>query len=573
MHTLGIICHGQHEAAAVLLRDGEVIAAAEEERFSREKFDNNFPRQAIRFCLEQAGITSRELGAVGFGFDPRRKLAAKAAHVLRFWPDSLHLVRSRAALLGRMNGIIREVRTELDYTGPVLRLNHHLCHAASTFYASPFERASVLTIDGVGDWESCWWGSGEGTRLTELGTLDWPLSLGHVYSAFTDYLGFQPFSDEYKVMGLAPYGEPRHLDQMAHLFYPTPTGMGIDYRYFRYPVGGSPRYSPLLVKLFGPALEPGAEVSQHYRDVAASLQAQTERVVFHLVERLVRQTGDRKLCLAGGVAMNSVANGKLVQGGWVDQLYVPPCASDAGVALGAAYLAHLRMYGTMPRRGLDTGLLGPEYTRVQQEAALRKAGLVYELESDMTQTVARLLAAGNVIGWFQGRMEFGQRALGCRSILADPRRAEMKDVVNAKIKFREMFRPFAPSVIEERAAEFFELPAGAQADFMTQVYPVRAGAGIPAVTHVDGSGRIQTVRRSVNPRYWQLIHAFGELTGVPVVLNTSFNVKGQPIVNTPTEAIETFLATGMDYLAMGDFLIARSAQQRQQQAAQEQKAQ
>lgn len=559
MYVLGIICHGQHEAAAALLADGKVIAAAEEERFSRIKFDSSFPKQAIQYCLDYAGIKSSQLSAVGFGFDPRRKLAEKAAHILKFLPESMTLVKTRGKLLDRMNRIVEQVREELDYTGPVLRLNHHLCHAASTFYASPFESASVLTLDGVGDWESVWWGIGDGNGLRELGTIDWPNSIGHVYSAFTDYLGFKPFSDEYKVMGLAPYGAPKYLEKVAQVMYPTDTGIGIDYSYFNYQVGKSPRYSPRLVELFGPALREknNEEVPQHYRDVASSLQAQTELVIFHLVKRLIQETGNRNLCLAGGVAMNSVANGKLISEGYVDRLYVPPCASDAGVALGAAYLAHLEVGGTRERHHLDTGLLGPAYDDKDLEAALNKAGLVYERQEDITQKVAEMLADGKVVGWFQGRMEFGQRALGSRSIVADPRRAEMKDIVNAKIKFREMFRPFAPSVLEERATEFFEIPPGGQADFMTQVYPVLPNAGIPAVTHVDGSGRVQTVKKSVNPRYWQMIAHFDELTGVPVVLNTSFNVKGQPIVNTPKEAIETFLATEMDGLALGDFLVLK----------------
>ncbi len=556
MFTLGLICHGQHEAAAVLLQDGAVIAAAEEERFSRHKFDSNFPREAIRFCLAQGGIGAERLSAVGFGFDPRRKLLNKAAHILRFWPDSLELVRTRAKFLSRMNGIVSEVRAGLRYTGPVLRLNHHLCHAASTFYASGFERASVLTLDGVGDWESIWWGLGESARLVELGTIDWPNSIGHVYSAFTEYLGFQPFSDEYKVMGLAPYGEPRYLDELARLLFPTPTGIGIDYRYFRYQVGGSPRYSQRLVELFGPPLKAGDTVPEHYRDIAASLQAQVERVICHLVERLTKETGCRDLCLAGGVAMNSVANGKILSDGLAARLYVPSCASDAGVALGAAYLAYQAVGGKLTPRRLDTALLGPEYPAVAIESALQAAGLSYSVQEDIAHSAARLIFDGHVVGWFQGRMEFGQRALGSRSILADPRRAEMKDIVNTKIKFRELFRPFAPAVLEERATEFFEIPPGAHGDFMTQVYLVRPEqhTRIPAVTHVDGSGRLQTVKQSTNPRYWRLIEQFANMSGVPVVLNTSFNVKGQPIVNTPSEAVETFQATEMDALAIGDFL-------------------
>lgn len=557
-YALGVICYGWHEAAAVVVKNGQVIAAAEEERFSRQKFDPGFPENAIAFCLKQAGIKANDLCAIGYGFDPRRKLPSKALHLLRHFPASMDLVTKRGPLLERMNSIAQDFRDKLLYDGKVYRLNHHLCHAASTFFASPFDQATILTLDGAGDWESCWWGRGQGTQLTELQTIDWPSSLGHIYAAFTEYLGFKPFSDEYKVMGLAPYGEPSFVDKIADIFYATDDGYQLNFDYFQFQTGKFPRYGQKMVEVFGPALEKtGNDVPEHYRNIAASLQKHLESVIFHLVKLATHAAGSRNLCLAGGVAMNSVANGKIVSQGLVDELYIPPCASDAGVALGAAYLAHLKATDNLQRAPLNTGLLGPAYDDDQIKTALDQAGLQAIAIDDPTAAAAELLAAGNVVGWFQGRLEFGQRALGSRSILADPRRAEMKDIVNSKIKFREAFRPFAPSVLEEQAKDYFDCPQSSP--FMTQVYPVLAEkqATIPAVTHVDGTGRVQTVAKATNPLYWQMINQFYERTGVPVVLNTSFNVKGQPIVNTPDEAIGTFLKTDMDALVCGNWKVVK----------------
>lgn len=558
-YALGVICYGWHESAAVLVKDGAVVAAAEEERFSRRKFDSSFPKEAIAFCLAQAGIRPADLCAIGYGFDPRRQLPAKALHLIRHFPASLELITKRGPLLDRMNTIEQDFREKLAYGGPVYRLNHHLCHAASTFFSAPFERAAILTLDGAGDWESCWWGSGTGTQIRQIGTVNWPDSLGHIYAAFTEYLGFQPFSDEYKVMGLAPYGTARYVDKIEPIFYATETGYRLNFDYFDFQTGKVPRYSQKLVDTFGPPLDQTENtVPEHYRDIAASLQLHLERVIFHLVDLATQAADSRNLCLAGGVAMNSVANGKILSKGLVDALYVPPCASDAGVALGAAYLAHLRSTGQLQRQELRSALLGPAYGEAAIAAAIAKAGLSAERVDDPAQTAAELITAGNVVGWYQGRMEFGQRALGCRSILADPRRAEMKDIVNTKIKFRETFRPFAPSVLEEHVNEYFDCPS--PSPFMTEVYPVLSEkqSVIPAVTHVDGTGRVQTVAKAVNPLYWHLIHHVYSLTGVPVVLNTSFNVKGQPIVNTPAEAIETYLQTEMDALVCGPFKLVKA---------------
>lgn len=558
-YALGLICYGLHESAAVLVDGGTVIAAAEEERFSRRKFDNGFPVQAAQFCLRQAGISGRDLAAVGFGFDPRRRLAAKARHLLRYLPASTHLLRTRGPMQEKMWSVAAEVRRQLGFTGPVRRLNHHLCHAASAFLPSPFPRASVLTIDGVGDWEACWIGLGDGLSLKPIATIDWPLSLGHIYSAFTEYLGFQSFSDEYRVMGLAPYGDPRPFARaMSDVFRPTGTGYDVDLAYFDFPVGRVPRFGRRLVDTFGPPLPAGSEIPTRYRDIAAALQAQLEAVVESLVRQAITVTGVGEVCLAGGVALNCVVNGRLVASRVVQDLFVPPCASDSGAALGAAYLAHLATTGGLARATLDSALLGPQYDAAQIERVLVARKVEWVRVEDPSATAAELLYRGKVIGWYQGRMEFGHRALGARSILADPRRADMKDVINAKVKYRELFRPFAPSVLEERVQDFF--CTNRRLPFMTETCRVSAdqAARIPAVVHVDGTARVQTVSRATQPEYWALIRRFEQLSGVPVVLNTSFNIKGQPIVNTPDEAVMTFLATQLDALICGPFLIRKA---------------
>jgi len=559
-YALGIVCYGLHESAAVLIDGGRVVAAAEEERFSRRKFDNGFPTHAIAFCLQQAGISSKELIAVGFGFAPKRRKFSKAVYFVRHFPKSLHLLGSRIGVLRQMLSIKREIRDRLGFAGPVLPLNHHLCHAASAFFASPFQEASILNLDGVGDWEACWMGTGKGDILKTVATINWPFSLGHIYSAFTEYLGFQSFSDEYRVMGLSSFGDPiPYAAAMAEIFWPTPTGYDVDLSYFDFPTGHIPRYGKKLVDLFGPPLSPGdQEIPANYRNVAASLQTQLQVVVCHLARMVVNRTGLRKMCLAGGVALNCAANGRLLADGIVEDLYVPPCASDSGTALGAAYCALQAVTGQLQREALTTALLGPEYADAEIEKVFVSRGLQWQQIDDPAACAAQLLRDGKVIGWFQGRLEFGHRALGARSILADPRRADMKDIINSKVKFREPFRPFAPSVLEERVAEFFHCDR--KVPFMTETYAVRDEKKhlIPAVTHIDGTARIQTVSRTENPRYWSLLKHFDDLTGIPLVLNTSFNVKGQPIVNTPDEAVETFLKTDIDALFCGSFVALKS---------------
>ena len=557
-YFLGVICHGWHEAAAVLIRDGRIIAATEEERFSRKKFDSNFPEQSIAFALKQAGIQSSDMGAIGYAFHPGRRKFSKALHIAKYFPRSLNLLRTRGDLFKRMNTIEEQFREKLNYGGKIFRFNHHLCHAASSFFASPFEESAILTVDGAGDWEASWWGVGRKNSIKKTGHKDWPVSLGHVYAAFTEYLGFQSFSDEYRVMGLAPYGKPTFRREMERIFWPTKDGYAIDLRYFNFPTGQFPRWGKYIEDIFGLALKNSDEqFSEHYRNVAASLQAQFDVIITHLASLVTHDAGTKKLCMAGGVAMNCVSNGKLISDGIITDLFVPPCASDAGAALGAAYLAELEITGNLAREPLRTAFLGPDYSEAEIQKALCEAKLTFSRVENPSTCAAELLAQGKVIGWFQGRMEFGQRALGGRSILADPRRAEMKDIINAKVKFREFFRPFAPAALEERASEFFH--CNRSVPFMTEVYPVREEkkSVVPAVTHVDGTARLQTVSKENSPAFYELIRRFGELTGVPVVLNTSFNVKGDPIVNNPAQAVQTFLKTDIDALVCGNFLVTK----------------
>ncbi len=553
--VLGLFCFGRHDASAALVRGGDIVAAAEEERFSRRKFDASFPAAALAACLRLGELRLDEVDAVAFGWNPKLHRVAKLRHVVRYLPASLALL---AGSLGRHRKLDRaraEVEALTGYRGPFHAVNHHLAHAASTFFPSPFDEAAVLTVDGVGEWETVWMGRGRGTHLERCASQGWPHSLGAVYTAFTQFLGFEIFSDEYKVMGLAPYGEPRFLETLRRVVTPTRSGLRVDPSFFRYHLGAERLTSPRFEASFGAPRRPEEPIEDRHRDLAASLQRHTEDLLLHLARLALRRAGSKRLCLAGGVALNSVAIGRIADEGVAEEVFVPPCPGDAGVSLGAALFASHALRGAPRGAPLCDARLGPRWEDARVERALVGSGLPYDRIRDVTAEAARALAAGEVVGWFQGRMEFGQRALGARSILADPRRPDMKERVNARVKFRESFRPFAPSVPEERVAEFFH--ARAPIPFMTRVARVREEARerIPAVTHVDGTGRVQTVSRAVDPLYWELLERVGEHTGVPVLLNTSFNVKGEPIVNTPEEAVACFERAGLDRLYIGGFAV------------------
>ena len=579
MYVLGINSyHG--DVSAALLQDGELVAAVEEERFRRVKHWAGFPRESIRKCLEIAGITGDHISHVGVSRNPRAHLARKAWSVLRHRPDPVIVrdrLRNRRKLLSLQEPLAEALGLPADRMPRLHYIEHHPAHLASSFFVSPFEDAAVCAIDGFGDFVSTSFAVGAGNRLRVFGRTFYPHSLGMLYTAVTQYLGFMSFGDEFKVMGLAPYGEPAFVPELRKLVRLLPRGrFELELEYFRhvreridmtwedgYPTM-SQIYSPALERLLGPARQPDAPLTPREEAIARSLQEVYEEGAFHVLEELWRRTGNPRLCLAGGCAMNSVANGKVRANTPFQEVYIQPAAADNGTALGAALYVQHQVLGHPRHFVMRHGYWGTEYPRVAPsipETARPQPGWEYTCErvpdeERLTAQVARLIADGSVVGWFQGRMEWGARALGNRSILADPRRADMRELINTKIKFREKFRPFAPSILEEALDEYFV--DGCPDPFMLQVYPVRPEkrAVIPAVTHVDGSGRLQTVSEQTNPLYYRLIRQFYAITGVPVLLNTSFN-ENEPIVDTPEQALDCFLRTRMDAIVVNQTIIRR----------------
>jgi carbamoyltransferase len=564
MNILGIDW-GEHDSAASLLQDSRLVAAAEEERFNRIKHASfAYPLSAARYCLQEGGIEPEEVDVVAFSFAPTVGLGRGFWHAIRHFPRAnfvalTELVR-RAWYLAQP-GYSRYF-LKLPASTRWVFVPHHMAHAASAFFSSPFEEAAVLVVDGMGEWPVTSLYHGVENRLEPLEQISFPHSLGFYYSAFTEYLGFNPFDGEYKVMGMASCGEPRFDAELGDILRLEDRGRHrLNLRYFDFyrDYGRTTWYGPRLVETFGPPSSSTEQPEQHYFDLAASVQKRLEDALFHLVDYLHEQTGSRNLCLAGGVALNSVANGKIVQQGPFERVFVQPASNDSGTALGAALYAHHCTLGERGREPMQHVFYGPAYGTHQIEAMLRHSMLVYEEVEEPAEVAAELLAQGKIVGWFQGRMEFGPRALGNRSILADPRQASMKDRINATVKFREPFRPFAPSVPEEFSDDYFEDVGGSP--FMLRVTQVRPGMGekIPAVTHVNGSARLHTVSRDCNPLYYDLLQRFGFKTGVPVVLNTSFNARGEPIVCTPKEAIATFFNSGLDALVLDRFLLRKPA--------------
>jgi len=562
MLILGISCF-YHDAAACLLREGEIVAAAEEERFSRQKHDSRFPEQATRFCLEAGGTVPDELDYVVFYEKPLRKFERLAATCAATFPWSRELfVRAMQTWLREKLWTRGLIRGKLRYDGPILFGEHHLSHAASAYFPSPFDDAAIVTADGVGEWDSTTIGVGQGLDLELTHEIRFPHSLGLLYSAFTAYLGFEVNDGEYKVMGMAAYGAPKYVDRVRKLIRFADDGsFRLDMRYLGY-------HRSLLaiteqfVDLFGPPRPAEAGLEQTYADIAASIQAVTEEAMLGVACRARELTGSRNLCMAGGVALNVLANTRVLCEAGFDNVWVQPAAGDSGGCIGAATHLYHTVLRQERRHKMETAYLGPGYASEEIQALLRELNVPFTLlpEREIAPTVARLLAEGHVIGWFQGRMEFGPRALGARSILADPTDPAMKDKLNEKIKHREPFRPFAPSVVKEAADSFFEFGGAnpqTESPFMLLVARVRPDRQhlVPAITHVDGTARVQTVSRAQNPLYYDLIQEFGKLTGAPVLLNTSFNVRGEPIVCTPAEAFNSFSHTDMDYLVMEDALI------------------
>jgi carbamoyltransferase len=582
MNILGINAYHGNASAAIVC-DGRLIAAVEEERFNRVKYAAGFPARAIRYCLKEAGLTLADLDHVAVPRNPYARLATKLFYAVRM-PS---FARERAKVLVKFTGIPDALAAAFDSdpkrVGATFhRVEHHQAHLASSFFVSPFERAALLSADGLGDFASTMWGTGSGKRMNIHGAIAFPHSLGLFYSGVTQYLGFPKFGDEYKVMGLAAYGQPEQMDAFRDIvrFDARSNGngfrLGLDY-FTHHRTGPEMSWAeadktPTLGKMFsnempkrlGPVRAPEEPLEQRHRNLAASLQARLEEVYLGMLKKLAERTGLKAICLAGGVAFNCIANGKIFDATPFEQVYVHPAAGDAGLAVGAAYYVWHQKLGKPRSFVMEHAYWGPGYTREEIRRAIDSNGIaqkgfrVSELaEEELVRDTAAIIADGKIVGWFQGRAEWGPRALGNRSIVADPRRPEMKEILNRRIKHREIFRPFAPSILSEATGEYFE--KSHPSPFMTLAYSVRTEkrGAIPAPTHVDGTGRLQTVTREANPRYHALISAFRDLTGVPVVLNTSFN-DNEPIVCRPEEAIDCFLRTQMDTLVLGDFLITKS---------------
>lgn len=586
---LGISAY-YHDSAACLLRDGEIVAAAQEERFTRKKGDASFPANAVDFCLERGGIESADLAFVAFYDKPLLKFERILETYLGVVPRGFRQFLLAGPLWIKDKLFMdRSLREELGYDGDILYAEHHESHAASAFYPSPFEKAAILTIDGVGEWATASIGVGVGNEIELLRELHWPDSLGLLYSAFTYFTGFRVNSGEYKVMGLAPYGEPRYvkliLEELIDLR--DDGSFRLNQKYFDYTTGLT-MTSRAFERLFGrPPRSPETDITQMDMDLARSVQEVCEEVMLRMARTARRETGKTNLCLAGGVALNCVGNGRILREGPFENIWIQPAAGDAGGALGAAQLAWHRQCRRpravqTGRDGMQGAYLGPAYSAEQIRAYLDSVGASYEMpeREALLERTAELLASENVVGWFNGCMEFGPRALGARSILGDARSSRMQAQMNLKIKFRESFRPFAPSVLAERAGDYFDLDR--ESPYMLLVAPVKEGrriplaedqthlwgierlnlkrSDVPAVTHVDYSARVQTVGPDFNPDYYDLLKAFERLTGCPLLVNTSFNVRGEPIVCSPDDAYTCFMRTAMDYLVLWPFLLDKKAQ-------------
>ncbi|MFH1189812.1 MAG: carbamoyltransferase [Candidatus Omnitrophota bacterium] len=591
MYILGISCF-YHDSAAALIKDGEITAACQEERFTRKRHDQSFPSNAARYCLREAGITIKDVGYVAFYDKPFIKFERILETYLAYAPSGLRSFIKAVPLWIKKKLWMKDlIREELEYEGPMIFPEHHESHAASAFFPSPYNEAAVLTMDGVGEWTTASFGTGEGNTLSLKSEIRFPHSLGLLYSAFTYYTGFKVNSGEYKVMGLAPYGKPAYKDLILNelMDLKDDGSFRLNMKYFNF-CAGLTMTNDRFHKLFGGAPRAReSRITSREMDLAASIQSVTEEVLLRTARHIHKVTGKRYLVLAGGVALNCVANGRIIRETPFKEIWVQPAAGNAGAALGAALFVWYQYLGNARKAddkndAMKASLLGPHYSDEEIEKFLKENGVPHaKLTADgIIGKTADLLAEGKVIGWFEGRMEFGPRSLGARSIIGDARSPGMQEKMNLKIKFRESFRPFAPSVLEEKASEYFELDI--KSPYMLVVAPVReakrramtareealfgidklniARSEIPAVTHVDYSARVQTVSAESGPLYYGMIKKFYEKYGCPVIINTSFNVRGEPIVESPDDAYRCFMRTGMDYLAMGSFLLDKSLQKR-----------
>ncbi len=576
MFILGINAYHADSSAAIF-NNGVLIAATEEERFRRVKHWAGFPSLAVEFCLREAGITLNEVDHIAIGRDPYAKLGRKLLFLLQNPGGGFSAVKDRFLNAKKVSSLEAEFKT-LDATidekkikAKIHQVEHHRSHLASAFFASPFEDAAILSIDGSGDFSTTMTATGHGNQMQVLDSVDFPHSVGLFYTAFTQLIGFPHYGDEYKVMGLAPYGEPRYVERLKDvLVFDSNGSFHLNQKYFRSAKSGivgygddhipvvAPLYSDYMVEQFGAVRKKDEQLTQYHKDLGASVQRITELLIFHILNALQKKTGLKNICMAGGVAQNSVANGKLSRNTGFENIYIPSAGHDAGISMGAALYVYNQELKQPRQAPVYSAFTGSRFSNEEIEQYLKSRNISYTHypESEIYEVVANQLINAGVVGWFNGRAEFGPRALGARSIIADPRRADAKELLNSKIKRRESFRPFAPSILKEYVSEYFEV--NDEVPFMEKVFPIRAEkrALIPAVTHVDGTGRLQSVDRLVAPRYYQLIEAFRQKTGIPILLNTSFN-ENEPIVNSPEHALDCFLRTSMDMLVLENCVITR----------------
>lgn len=549
-----------HDSAACIMSDEGIIAAAEEERFSRKKHTTAFPYMAIEYCLKCAGATLYDIDYVGFGWQPWLGFGKRVAHLLKNLPESvkhksehvpkwLNIIKAKTFLNNGLDVSRQKPKYKFIY------VDHHLAHFYTAYYLSPFDKALAFTIDASGEWKTATFGHAHGNKYDIKRVINYPNSIGVLYSAITQYLGFKKMGGEGKVMGIAPYGKPEFYDDCVKIADLHNGDLSLDLRYFRHHFGDSVWFSEQMINLWGPARIPESEFTDKYKNIAASLQKRSEDIVISYVEQLLEKHPETNLCMAGGVALNGCINGEILKRTAIEHVDVHLAANDAGSALGAALYIYHHVLENPKKFILDHAFLGPEFSRSDLKKATGDSGLNFEEHENITQVAAKLLADGKILGWFQGRMEWGSRSLGNRSILANPKLADMKDILNLRVKHREGFRPFAPSILEEKTGQYFDISQ--PVPFMTVVSDVlpEKRNEIPATTHVDGTARLQTVSKTANPMYWELISEFEKLTGTPVVLNTSFNVRGEPIVCTPQDAVLCFKKTDMDYLVLGTFLL------------------
>ena len=570
MYILGISCY-YHDASAALLRDGKIVAAAEEERFTRKKHDTSFPINAIKYCLESQNLSIKGISYIGFYEKPLLKFERVLFQHLERFPFSLKtFLASMPSWINEKLRIVKKIKKGLKYKGDILFIEHHLAHAASTFLVSPFKKATILTVDGVGEWTTTAYGIGEGNNINLMKEIRFPHSIGLLYSTITAYLGMSVNNSEYKIMGLAPYGDmnketnPYYKKLRDIIDLKEDGSYKFDMDYFIYHYKDRMPSKKLCELLGGPVRNPKFELTQRHKDIAAALQIVTEEILTKILNYIYKETKCDNLVIAGGVGLNSVYNGKILKNTSFKKIWIQPNSSDGGTSMGVASYIYHTILGHKRNFILENAYLGPEYSNTYIKKFLDTNKIKYyefKSENELIQRVAILIYENDVIGWFQGRMEWGPRALGARSILSNPCNPEMKEILNLKVKHRENFRPFAPVICDDDALRYFDCdePIPEPADFMLMVYPIKKKwhKKIPAVTHIDGSGRLQIIKKIQNKSYYSLIKEFGRLSGIPVLINTSFNIRGEPIVCTPEDAYRCMMGTGIDYLVIDKFLIKR----------------